>query len=371
MRVYPVLAMALFACSPDTSNPDSSNPDPSKGGATTADVAASTPIADDGKPPQPGELKTFADWTVGCDNVRRCQANALMPEAAMSDGYLMMVITRDAGPDAPMRGTVPFSGKAPARLALAVDGESIGTLSPRPDGSSATLTLNRARASQLANGSRVMLSTASGAAIDSASLKGLAAALLYIDDRQQRVGTTSAMQRPGSAVSPAAPSVPTIAVSATAPAKPRVLSVAAATKLIGRDNAVCDYAVVDVTVESYRLDATHSLALVSHPCGNGAYNMFSSAFIVDEEGKAVPAQFDWATGMGSEEGDQSLVNAGWDDDSRRLSTYAKGRGIGDCGSASQFVWDGLRFRLTDLHAMGECRGSTDFIRLWTRATRPR
>ena len=30
--------------------------------------------------PQPGELKTFKDWTVGCDNGRACQAVGLLPD---------------------------------------------------------------------------------------------------------------------------------------------------------------------------------------------------------------------------------------------------------------------------------------------------
>lgn len=29
--------------------------------------------------PHPGDLKTFGDWIVGCDNGRACEARALIP----------------------------------------------------------------------------------------------------------------------------------------------------------------------------------------------------------------------------------------------------------------------------------------------------
>ena len=48
--------------------------------------------------PQPGELKTFRDWIVGCDNGRACQAVALVPESEDGENYLMLVVER--GPEA-------------------------------------------------------------------------------------------------------------------------------------------------------------------------------------------------------------------------------------------------------------------------------
>ena len=37
--------------------------------------------------PQPGEIKTYGDWTVGCDNGWRCQAGSLFPEPQEDDLY--------------------------------------------------------------------------------------------------------------------------------------------------------------------------------------------------------------------------------------------------------------------------------------------
>ena len=44
--------------------------------------------------PRPGELKTFRDWTVGCDNGRACHATSLMPEGEIADSPLTMSIKR-------------------------------------------------------------------------------------------------------------------------------------------------------------------------------------------------------------------------------------------------------------------------------------
>jgi hypothetical protein len=46
---------------------------------------------------QPGALKTFGDWTVGCDNGRACQAVALLPEEGDGEGA---TLTLTRGPEA-------------------------------------------------------------------------------------------------------------------------------------------------------------------------------------------------------------------------------------------------------------------------------
>jgi hypothetical protein len=112
--------------------------------------------------------------------------------------------------------------------------------------------------------------------------------------------------------------------------------------------------------EAFALGGGKTLVLI--PCGSGAYNYSTVPFVV-EGGKAAVARFDRVPGS-SEVGLATLVNAGWDAAKAELGTYAKGRGIGDCGASETFVWDGAMFRLIELRAMGECRGSTNFLRLW-------
>jgi hypothetical protein len=318
--------------------------------------------------PQPGELKTFAEWTVGCDNGRACQAVALVPEAEERERYLLLVVRRDGAPRAVPELSFSTDAEPPAGpLTLRVDGKPVARVS-----GGAALPFNRALASALANGARATLTDGGGRALASASLKGAAAAFLYMDEQQRREGTVGALRRtgpkPDTAVPPPPP-LPRIVQAATGSAPPRTLSAATAAKLIGPDSAACDYGAGPVRPLAHRLDASHSLVVVHHPCGNGAYNRWSSFFVLDESGHAKPAAFDAPGGMNPEKiVTNTMVNADWEPAERRLTSYARGRGLGDCGTLQSFAWDGARFRLVDEAVMGECRGSTDYITTWRAET---
>jgi hypothetical protein len=113
-------------------------------------------------------------------------------------------------------------------------------------------------------------------------------------------------------------------------------------------------------------------ALVLISCGAGAYNFSSAPYIGEyvENERATsgwtftPARFDRQPSWGGEGTDPLLVNASWDEQEQTLSSYGKGRGLGDCGSAENYVWDGDMFRLIDASAMHECRGAYEWITTW-------
>lgn len=317
---------------------------------------------------QPGKLHTYKDWIVGCDNVWICQADVLETDADTE--LLQLTLHRAAKSDDRAALSVPLPdgvGKG-ARLTLAVDGAPAETFTAQTK-DSVSLPLTGALLTALRNGRRVTLFGADGKSLGVASLAGLSAAFRYMDDQQGRVGTVGALAAVGAkpdASIPAPPAAPVIATPPASAKPPRNLTVAAAAKLIGPDNATCDYASGKVQPRAYRLDASHSLVLVDHPCGNGAYNYFTSVFVLDEAGKATPARFDAPPGMGetSTDGTGELTNGDWDPKTRRLNSFEKGRGLGDCGSTELYAWDGSAFRLVDQSEMGECRGSIDYIRTW-------
>ena len=147
------------------------------------------------------------------------------------------------------------------------------------------------------------------------------------------------------------------------PRRARAIGKAQALAAMPNEAKDCETPTVDVKPEAHRLDAKHSLVLVAHPCNNGAYNLFSTALIVDEGGRVAPARFDMDPGMGMEVGGQ-VVNGDWDPRTRRLGTFARARGVGDCGTTKSYAWDGAGFRLVEQMEMEECRGSTDFITTW-------
>ena len=121
----------------------------------------------------------------------------------------------------------------------------------------------------------------------------------------------------------------------------------------------------DQTPQLHRLSKTETLVLV--PCGSGAYNVTSVPVIAT----GIPgrrtfrfAPFDAAPGWLSDDKHPTLVNVGWTPEKSRLDSFAKGRGIGDCGGSEAYVWDGARFRLVEATSMGECRGVWHWIPTW-------
>jgi len=316
--------------------------------------------------PHPGKLHLYKDWIVGCDNTRSCEAVALVPEDGDPGDYLMLTVTRDGVPGAVATLDVPLPDHTPvgARYYLTIDGKSPTLIWASTD-LEANVLLTRGLLDTLAAGSQIALTNAQGKTIATASLGGLAASLLAIDDQQGRVGTSAALKAVGTKPDVAsAPAKPLIVVPARSNHPARTITAAMATKLIGPDNAKCEYSNGKVAPESWRLDNAHTAVVINHPCGNGAYNFFSSVYILDESGPPHPAAFDADPGMG-EAGDTDLTNGGWDPKTQRITSYAKGRGIGDCGTLQSYAWDGTRFRLSQRTEMSECRGSVNFIRTWT------
>lgn len=306
--------------------------------------------------PQP--LRTFGDWTMGCDNGHACTAMSLIPDdwEPEWDDYFQVTLKRDAERPAAVR--INWDNETNGDLTLLVDGRVIATRVTQD------MALTSAMTDAMLRGRTLTLRNGDGTTVQ-ASLAGITASLLAIDDVQGRVRTPTAMVRRGRMLMQAAvPALPVIVRPATAEVPPRTLSVAAASALIGEDNAVCDYAPPLAEPEAHRLDPTHSLVLISHPCGNGAYNYFTSAVIVDETGAARPALFEIDPGMGDDEPGNVIVNVGYDPAGRTITAYAKGRGIGDCSTISDFAWDGTRFALSAQFRMDECRGRRDQIQVW-------
>jgi hypothetical protein len=316
--------------------------------------------------PQPGELKTFKDWIVGCDNGRACQAVALLPEDEA--GGATMTVWRDPAANASPKITVTSEAKA---THLSIDGKpTVYALYQREGYFELGAPQSMVFSVSLKDARQLALTDSGGKVLATVSLNGASAALRYIDDIQGRAGSVTAVvaqgPKPWEAVKPA-PALPVIVQPPTTAKPPKRLSVARVTQLIGPDNAKCEYSSMKVEPEAYRLDARTSLVTVVHPCGNGAYNYFSSAFLIDESGKVRRAAFDTDKPNPKDGENLGLVNAGYDPRTRRLSSFMKGRGLGDCGSGQQYAWDGMRFRLIEQTDMGECRGSMDYITTW-RAT---
>jgi hypothetical protein len=303
--------------------------------------------------PTAGTSQTYGDWAVACDNLKICEMTSLLVEESEEE-RISASITRAPGPQGGFEVIVD-SGKASGSLALAIDGKTVAQGIPK----SGVVRF------QGADAARIIAAMVDGATLTLAnaniSLKGSSAALRFIDAGQGRAGTVTAGvakgTRPATAVPPG-PAEPRIA-AIRAGGSPTPISAALRAQM--KKVAGCEEtSETDPNeLQTFALGGGATLALM--PCGSGAYNINSVPFVV-RGGKAVVADIDYS-GDGSGEAPM-LTNAWWDEKASVLGTHAKGRGIGDCGESASYVWDGKAFHLIELRSMGECRGSTNWLRTW-------
>lgn len=174
------------------------------------------------------------------------------------------------------------------------------------------------------------------------SLKGLTAALIWIDERQKRLGSERVAELPPQGLAPAydlpAPSV-------LDPTTVRLVN-------LHNDSSNCSVPIDEETfnrVWRAELDATHSLFVV--PCEEFSYNFIGALYIVTEF-EVTPAIV-----PGSDTGTGALANtvysASWDDASATLFSAYKG-GNGNCGSAGKWRWTSDQFELIEFRARETC-----------------
>ena len=313
-----------------------------------------------------GELSAFKDWSAVCDNLRTCTAFGWHTGDLAFTAWLKLS-RGGAGRDLPTIriAMMPEDGAAPASAywRLAVDGKVIPGLPPLKvtedqDYRRVDLAGDQAMTLVAAMRSGSTLTAIEGAKpVMAISLNGATAALLWLDDRQQRLGATTALVRKGPKPAEAVPAPPPAPLIVAAPAVsqaglPKKVP-AAITGLMGDD---CD---VDTAVASFppiiaRL--AQGKVLWGPVCSTGAYNVLHVFFIADEQGRGARKVIFPEPPGAKPAGYEELMNVDYDPKTRILTSFSKGRGMGDCGSDSAWVWDGKAFRLLSERVMPECLG---------------
>ncbi|HYE28511.1 MAG TPA: DUF1176 domain-containing protein [Allosphingosinicella sp.] len=315
--------------------------------------------------PRPAELRTFQDWTVGCDNGAACHAVALVPEGWPDDALTMSV---RRGPEATALPVLAFDLGADSNAAsVSADGRRLAVRLAGAEGETRVAAADTtAMIAALRSAGRLQLHAADGRPLGAVSLRGASAALLYMDEKQRRTGTATALVRRGTRPAGAgAPPLPVVVARPLSSAAELPLTPAQLTAL--RRKHGCTIAEVGGPdeAESHALGPAETLLLLA--CGSGAYNVSHVPFILRRGRAGVRAElaaFDLQQEWWKEEGKPILINAGWDTASGLLTSFSKGRGLGDCGTMAEYAWDGRAFRLVELREMGECRGSVDYITTW-------
>ncbi len=307
---------------------------------------------------------TYKSWLVACDNTLTCVAKGFADDAARAE----IVVTQTAGP----RGALSVSIAAESRFGirdLTVDGAPVALAAAGwslESGTDGTTLIGRRTAdvrallNRLRQGTRVTLGK--DAAVP---LAGLSAALLRIDERQGRIGGTTALVRSGAAPATSVPPAPPVPHIPVRPVTAR-LGAAEAQRLIAAvrraQRAVlvredCTGDTGSLTAEAFALDDRR--ALVFLPCLMGAYQGSSVAFLAQRGGLAqqrvvAPTPY---LGASLEAATADLfTEADFDPRTGTLAMFAKGRGLADCGMSASWIWDGNAFRLSEMRLQNACGG---------------
>ena len=312
----------------------------------------------------------YSDWQVSCDNLNDCTTRN------SQDGQeLVLSITREAGAE----------GRSSVKIEYQPNGEEQSTGQPivnrlQLDGK--TLTFNRREwdvsKKQVSTSNRVVVNEfinaiREGKAIQlggklassqtshpAISLKGLKAALLAIDAQQGRVGTKSAWVNRGAKPASEVPAPP------TAPRKPHFnephplsdseISAITQNAAASIDNNDCSLDPSEREVHLFAL--SNDKALMTVDCDMGAYNLFVLGFTVSRQApyKAEDLALTMPFKLGDDEQSPEPINADFDQKTGELSTFDKGRGVGDCGVASRWIYDGKQFQLTSFASEPSCDG---------------
>lgn len=318
-----------------------------------------------GAPAQAGGTKIFKDWMAACDNVAACSAYAFGGEDYDYAGYVR--VRREAGPDAPLQLSFVIppqedeTANGPVTWKAVVDGEPLdgfAAIAAMPDDNGSwradlAPAQSQAFVEAVRNADDLVLARGNDQA-GRFSLAGITATLLWFDETQDRLDTTSAILRKGAKRSPSAPAAPVIVrgPDASQTGLPKVLSPAVAARPEVKACEVDLGVAEDLTIA--RLSAGTLLWAV--PCSRGAYNTIFAMLLSDEQGGNVRrAVFPNTPGAGADQTGE-LMNISYDPATRTLSNFDKARGIGDCGAMSDWVWTGKAFVLSSQSMMPDCRG---------------
>ncbi len=298
------------------------------------------------------------DWDVVCDNTLTCRAVGYSDQSVdFTELSLALKLTRHAGPEASVAAEIQVHSLLPEEIQnidapydFVIDGSVVAQVAldlnkaPLPQTAVAKLIAALSRNSQI--------SLERDGVVRRLSDAGSTAALLFMDDVQGRVGSKSALVRPGNANDPQvraslpAPVVALGEIKSDLPANHGVVlgrSVDAALPMIRTDEG-CNLVPVDAAaaakeVWSEPLDDAHFLLIV--PCWLAAYNAGTAVFLVNTNSPDAPQLITTSA---------TFVKNGVIDE------IHKGRGLGDCFGGRSYVWTGKTMALQADWTTGSCRG---------------
>ena len=310
-----------------------------------------------------GVYREFGRWSVGCDNIGNCAAFG-MPSEDFGEPRTGMRIERGAGQDA--RISVRLGGEDIAEAeSVVVDGKLHLIESRQSLGAGESLNLPVLSLLKRLQDAETVALAEDAPKSETISLKGLKAALLFIDENQGRVGMRDALVARG---------------DGQGSKRQRLLPLVRAVNVPEVKSSAgieIPEAVAKATIARYRATARQTCTRgfedndfgtpVGFPLGGGrlllemycwsaAYQAGSVFFIYDPGRKSVSQapfeHLDSKTGKLAVQSGPSISNA--DVSGGKVSALHKGRGVGGCGEAMQWQWDGAVFRLISYRLKVQC-----------------
>ncbi len=303
-------------------------------------------------------IGNYQDWDLVCDNTGTCRMAGYQDE---SSDPVSILFTRAAGENAAVEGKltiVPF-GEADRDVQVGQDieiwlnGKSLGTVKHISDDAPDKLTEEQTKAllSGLKKESEIRLTY--GKTTLKVSDKGAAAAMLKMDEFQQRLNTPSALIRQGqekhAVLAPKVePQIDAVSVKnrKTTELKLGEKQYDNVLALLRKAHDGC----VDEDLESQDITIyplTHNKVLAEALCFKGAYQSTNYYAVLDDKLSKVEqvlAEQYYEAGYDEKQG-YAFVRGSY-----------KGRALGDCWAGQDAVWNGKIFIRTSHWMTGACKG---------------
>ena len=303
-------------------------------------------------------IGNYQDWDLVCDNTGTCRMAGYQDE---SSDPVSILFTRAAGENAAVEGKltiVPF-GEADRDVQVGQDieiwlnGKSLGTVKHISDDAPDKLTEEQTKAllSGLKKESEIRLTY--GKTTLKVSDKGAAAAMLKMDEFQQRLNTPSALIRQGqekhAVLAPKVePQIDAVSVKnrKTIELKLGEKQYDNVLALLRKAHDGC----VDEDLESQDITIyplTHNKVLAEALCFKGAYQSTNYYAVLDDKLSNVEQVLA-----------EQYNEAGYDEKQGYAFVRGsyKGRALGDCLAGQDAVWNGKIFIRTSEWTTGSCKG---------------
>lgn len=320
--------------------------------------------------------KVFKSWQVTCNNLNDC-------EVRNTDETLRIIIKRQAGADSPPSLYFQQWGdQKPAGIWL--DGKpwhSPIEISPSKisDDYGAGGSDKLSDIQQWVQASKNAMTIALAPGAEAASLSGLNAALLLVDERQGRIGNQTALLKVGN-------NAPSLVPPRPAPAVlnyplPKVVpltneaelidgAIAANRQLLAKESCEPDQ---EARQRSEAQPLNEKQALVMVNCGLGAYQSSSLLFISSRDKPGETEHLTLPLPDNDDQGNPRIMSwfteATYDTQTGELYFSGRGRGIADCGENGSWKYDGKTFHLATYNSQPGCNGGEpgDWPSLWATA----